>query len=193
MRLEHVFDIDAATDRVWALLDDIESVVSCVPGASAKADGENSYRAQMTVRMGPMRMTYDGHLEIAARDEAAYRVVIKAKAKDNGGQGTASATTTTELEPSGTHTRVTMTTDLKLTGRVAQMGRGLVQPIANDLLHETLENLAALLPPESENKTVAAKLPGRRQSRQAPLSLSRVVAALLRNWFHTLFGGRKRD
>jgi uncharacterized protein len=135
MKLEHAFDVAAPVEVVWELLLDLERVAPCLPGGEVteKVD-ERAYKANVKVKLGPMQMTYRGDITITDVDESARRAVMAAKATEARGQGTARATITTSLaaRDGGTHGEVV--TDLQLTGRVAQMGRGIVEDVSNRLM-----------------------------------------------------------
>jgi uncharacterized protein len=157
MRLEHSFAVDAPPDAVWPLLMDVERVAPCLPGTqSVERIDDRSYRVAVVVALGPMRLSYGGDVAIAEADEAGRRAVMTAKATEARGQGTARATITTTLSPEGLGTRADVVTDLQLTGRVAQMGRGIVVDVSNRLLGEfadclgrTLASSAGDPPPEA--------------------------------------------
>ena len=156
MRLEHSFTVDAPADAVWPLLMDVQRVAPCLPGTqSVERIDDRTYRVAVVVALGPMRLSYHGELAIAAADEPGRRAVMSAKATEVRGQGTARATITTTLFPEGNGTRADLVTDLQLTGRVAQMGRGIMVDVSNRLLGEfadclgrTLASSAADPPPE---------------------------------------------
>jgi carbon monoxide dehydrogenase subunit G len=136
VKLEHAFDVAAPVETVWELLLDLERVAPCLPGGEVteKVDDRN-YKANVKVKLGPMQMSYRGDIKIAEVDEAGRRAVMEAKANESRGQGTARATITTTLAAQqGGGTRGEVVTDLQLTGRVAQMGRGIVEDVSNRLM-----------------------------------------------------------
>lgn len=136
MRLEHAFEVPAPIEVVWALLFKLDEIAPCLPGAAAERIDERRYKTSMAVRLGPVQMSYRGELTIAEADVAARRVVLEAKATETRGQGNALAKTTASLTAAGAATRVTLATDLQLTGRVAQMGRGILDDVARHLLDQ---------------------------------------------------------
>ena len=143
MRLEHEFSVPAAPETVWPLLLDVERVAPCLPGAEvAERLDEGTYKVTVTVALGPMKLTYRGDVTIAEADPASMRAVMRAKATETRGQGTASATITTTLSPDGTGTRAAVVSDVQLTGRVAQMGQGIVRDVSNRMLGEFAECLS---------------------------------------------------
>ena len=145
MKLENKIIVKASIETVWGLLENIEAVASCVPGASAEKINDDEYTIVMSVRLGPLQMSYGGLLKIVDRDPDNYRVTFNAKAKDKKGQGTAASKTVASLISTGDETEVIMDTDLKLTGRIAQMGRGLIPPVATQIIDQTAENIVELL------------------------------------------------
>jgi carbon monoxide dehydrogenase subunit G len=125
---------------------DVERVAPCLPGTeSVERIDDRAYRLAVVVALGPMRLSYRGEVAIADVDEAERRAVLSAKATEARGQGTAHATITTTLSPEGNGTRADVVTDLQLTGRVAQMGRGIVVDVSNRLLGEFADCLGRTL------------------------------------------------
>ncbi len=137
MKLEHEFEVPTDVETVWRLLLDLERVAPCLPGAelTEKVDDDH-YLAKVKVKVGPMQMTYNGEVSIVGRDEQARCAVIEAKGTETRGQGRAQAVITTSLEAVAGVTKAHMSTDLQITGRVAQMGHGVIQDISNRLLGE---------------------------------------------------------
>ena len=156
MQFESTFDVDAPLDRVWDTVLDVERVAPTVPGAQVlERTGEDAYRVAIKVKVGPMSMTYQGNVEITERDETAHRAVMKARAKESRGQGTADADVTMSLSGSNGSTSATVITDVKLTGKVASMGAGVLQDVSGRLVDTFAKNLAAML--ESEQPAPAAE------------------------------------
>ena len=141
MKLENDFTVDTSIDEAWKALNDLERVTPCLPGAQLTAEVGDEYEGTMTVKMGPVTQKYNGTVKIEDADESAHRAVIRADGKDARGQGTASATITSTLteEPGGT--KVHVETDMHLTGRAAQFGRGVQQEVATKLINQFAECL----------------------------------------------------
>ncbi|MDG2406457.1 MAG: SRPBCC family protein [Paracoccaceae bacterium] len=158
--MDNTITVDAPLDEVWALLEDVEAVASCVPGAAAERTGDDEYAVTMTTRLGPMHLSYDGSLIIAEKDRDNLRVTFKADGKDKKGQGTATSVTEAQLTAEGAATSVTMTTDLQMTGRIAQMGRGLVRPVAAEIVNQTSANLAQMIQTRSAEGDAGQTVPG---------------------------------
>ena len=144
MKLENEFTVDVPVEDVWEVLLDLERVTPCLPGAALTEESGNEYKGEMKVRLGPVSQEYEGTVKIEEADESERRAVLKANGKDARGQGTASATITSTLQDEGNgSTKVRVETDMQVTGRAAQFGRGVQQDVAEKLLNrfaECLEN-----------------------------------------------------
>ncbi|MFD7158580.1 SRPBCC family protein [Kribbella sp. NPDC059898] len=136
MKLEHKFVVPAPVDETWAAFNDLERVVPCFPGATLTAYEGDDFTGACKVKLGPVSLQYTGTGTFVERDESAHRAVIEAKGKDRRGNGTAAARVTAHLTASGISTEVTVDTDLTITGRPAQFGRGLIQDVSNKLLDQ---------------------------------------------------------
>ncbi|MEA2426086.1 MAG: uncharacterized protein QOH13_2496 [Thermoleophilaceae bacterium] len=143
MKLQNDFLVDAPLDETWATLLDIERVAQCLPGAKLESDGgDGVYRGSMQVRLGPMTLAYKGTARMAEVEEDAHSATIEVKAKELKGQGTASARIRNRLEPgAGGATHVTVETDLNITGRPAQFGRGIMEDVAGKMLGDFAKRL----------------------------------------------------
>jgi carbon monoxide dehydrogenase subunit G len=141
MKLENDFTVDTSIDEAWKALNDLERVTPCLPGAQLTAEVGDEYEGTMTVKMGPVTQKYNGTVKIEDADESAHRAVIRADGKDARGQGTASATITSTLTEEDGGTKVHVETDMHLTGRAAQFGRGVQQEVATKLINQFAECL----------------------------------------------------
>lgn len=143
MKLQNDFVVDAPLDDTWATLLDIQRVAQCLPGASLESDGgDGIYRGSMQVKLGPMTLAYKGTARMAEVQEDAHSATIEVKAKELKGQGTASARIRNKLEPQpGGATQVTVETDLNITGRPAQFGRGIMEDVAAKMLGDFAKRL----------------------------------------------------
>jgi len=151
MRIENVVEVDAPVDRVWALVNDIPRVAPCMPGAALTGVvDERTYEGTVAVKLGPLRMSYKGKVVIEQVDEAGRSARLAASGKDVKGAGTARATVETRLEPLGdARTRMSVASDVQLTGRVASFGRGgAINDVATRLFGEFAECLRATLEAE---------------------------------------------
>lgn len=134
MKLSHEFTVPADPDRAWALLTDLHKVGSCFPGATVTEATEQDFSGTVKVKLGPIAMMYAGSGRFVERDDAAHTAVIEAQGKDKRGNGTAGATVSLRLVPDGSGSRAEVSTDLNVTGKPAQFGRGVMQDVSDKLL-----------------------------------------------------------
>jgi uncharacterized protein len=134
MELAHRFTVPTSVEDTWAHFNDLASVAECFPGAQLTAVEEESFQGSVKVKLGPIALLYNGSGTFVERDEAAHRFVIDAKGKDKRGNGTAGAKVTLTLAPAGESTEVEVLTDLVITGKPAQFGRGVMQDVSDKLL-----------------------------------------------------------
>jgi len=139
--MENEFTVDAPVEQAWETLLDLERITPCLPGAALQEQSGDEYRGTMTIRLGPVTQKYNGTVSFEETDEASHRAVLKAEGKDARGQGTASATITSTLGEEEGGTRVRVETDMHLTGRAAQFGRGVQQAVATKLINQFAECL----------------------------------------------------
>ena len=145
MELRHTFTVPASPEETWELLTDLKQVGNCFPGATVtEADGD-TFSGTVKVKLGPIQMQYAGTGAFLERDDTAHRAVIEGKGKDKRGNGTASATATLALTPDGDGTSVEVLTDLVVTGKPAQFGRGVMQDVSDKLLGQFVECLESSL------------------------------------------------
>ncbi|WP_370939523.1 SRPBCC family protein [Amycolatopsis sp. cg13] len=159
MRLDHEFTVPAPIGEVWQAVIDPERVAPCMPGASlTKVEGD-TFAGTVKVKLGPISLLYKGTGEFLEKDEAARKVVIKASGKDSRGGGTAAATVTLTLTERDGGTHGAVATDLAITGRPAQFGRGLISEVGGKILDTFAGNLAASLETPAEDAPAAAPAP----------------------------------
>ena len=167
MELTNTFDVSVPVETAWAVLTDVERIAPCLPGAQLQEIEGDEYRGIVKVKVGPITAQYKGKATFVEKDDAAHKAVLEASGRDTRGQGNASATITAQLEPSGDGTHVTVTTDLTVTGKVAQFGRGVLADVSAKLLGQFVDNLeqtvltddalaAAEVVEEAEQATLAA-------------------------------------
>lgn len=142
MQLEHEFALPISADRAWAALLDLQRVAPCMPGATLDRVDGDTFAGRVTLKVGPLRLSYRGDGRIEEKDEAARRLVIVAAGREAKGSGSAEAAVTAHLEDAGDSTRVRLRTELTLTGRAAQFGRGLVSEVSDSLLAQFAERLS---------------------------------------------------
>jgi carbon monoxide dehydrogenase subunit G len=144
MKLENSFTVAAPIDQTWATLLDIERVAQCLPGARIESGGEEGvYKGAMKVKLGPMTVDYRGTARLQDVDEDTHTASIAVQAREAKGQGTAAAVIRNQLESQNGATRVVAVTDLKITGRQAQFGRGIMEDVATTMMAEFAERLEA--------------------------------------------------
>jgi len=134
MKIEDQFRVDVPIEEAWRVLLDIEGIAPCMPGAQLQEIEGDEFRGIVKVKVGPITAQYKGAARILEADEAARKIVIKGEGRDTRGQGNASATITVLLAPDGTGTQVSVDTDLNVTGKVAQFGRGVMADVSGKLL-----------------------------------------------------------
>jgi uncharacterized protein len=145
MRLDQSFTVPVPVEQAWEVLLDVPRIAPCMPGAAlTDFDGE-AFNGTVKVKLGPIQLTYKGKGRFVERDEAARRVVIEASGRDVRAAGTAAATVTAVLAPDGDSTRVDVTTDLTVTGKPAQFGRGMLSDVSGKLLGQFADCLATKL------------------------------------------------
>ena len=145
MELRHTFTVPASPESTWALLTDLQQVGSCFPGATVTETDGDTFSGTVKVKLGPIQMQYAGSGSFLERDDTAHRAVIEGKGKDKRGNGTANATATMSLTPDGAGTSVEVLTDLVVTGKPAQFGRGVMQDVSDKLLGQFVECLESTL------------------------------------------------
>ena len=145
MELQHSFAVPVGVDQAWAVLVDIEQVAPCMPGAALDTVDGDEFTGSVKVRLGPIGLTYKGKARFVEKDEIAHRAVIDAQGKDARGNGTASATVTATLHPQDDGTLVEVNTDLAITGKPAQFGRGVMADVGNKLIGQFADCLAGKL------------------------------------------------
>ena len=141
MKIENEFTVQAPVQQAWETLLDLERVTPCLPGAALTEASGDEYKGTMTIRLGPVTQKYNGTVRFEETDEEDRRAVLKADGKDARGQGTASATITSTLNEESGGTKVRVETDMRLTGRAAQFGRGVQQDVATKLINQFAECL----------------------------------------------------
>jgi uncharacterized protein len=152
MRIENTVEVDAPLDRVWALVNDIPRVAPCMPGAALTGVlDDTAYEGTVAVKLGPLRMSYKGKVVVEGVDEANHSARLAATGKDVKGAGTAKASVETRLEAVGdNHTRLLVTSDVQLTGKVASFGRGgAINDVATRLFGQFADCLRATLEAEA--------------------------------------------
>jgi carbon monoxide dehydrogenase subunit G len=159
VELKHTFVVPIGIDEAWTAFNDLERIAPCFPGAQITSVDGDEFTGLAKVRLGPVSLQYTGAGRWLERDREAYRAVIEANGKDKRGNGTAGATIRAHLEPDGDGTKVVVDTDLKITGRPAQFGRGVIQDVGTKLLDEFAACLATRLGGEEPEESPAEAAP----------------------------------
>ena len=146
MDLNHQFTVAVAVEDAWRILTDVERIAPCLPGAQLQEIEGDTYRGIVKVKVGPIQAQFKGQANFIERDDAAHKVVLKGEGRDTTGKGNASAIITAEMTAvDASNTSVTVNTDLSVTGKVAQFGRGAMADISDKLLAQFVVNLNALI------------------------------------------------
>jgi len=156
VQLEHSFSVPIGIDEAWPILIDIERIGPCMPGAAIDSVDGDEFTGTVKVKLGPINLTYKGKASFVEKDPETRRAVIDAHGRDARGNGTASAKITATLHEEGTGTLVKVVTDLDITGKPAQFGRGVMVDVGNKLLGQFADTLAKTLKGPEASATVAA-------------------------------------
>ncbi|HEV7850912.1 MAG TPA: SRPBCC family protein [Mycobacterium sp.] len=144
MELNNEFRVAVPAAKTWQVLTDVERVAPCIPGAQLLSVDGDDFTGVVKVKVGPITVSYKGDASFQEKDEAAQRVVIKATGKETRGSGNAAAVVTAQLKDDGTHgTIVSITTDLTVSGKAAQFGRGVLADVSTNLIGQFARNLEA--------------------------------------------------
>ncbi|MFZ4237284.1 SRPBCC family protein [Streptomyces murinus] len=164
MKIDNEFRVDAPLERAWQALTDLEGLAPCMPGAQLTGVDGDVYRGKVKVKVGPVISQFQGTARFTEQDEASHSAVISASGKDTRGQGNASATVHARLRPDGTGTAVSVSTDLNISGKLAQFGSGMIKEISEKLFAQFVANVEEQLlhkpePTEPEASEAPAPAP----------------------------------
>ena len=203
MEFENSFNVAVPVDEAWAILTDVERIAPCMPGAElTEFIDENSFKGKVSVRLGPVALTFQGDARFEDRDDAGHSARVKAQGRDAKGRGGANANVDFRLVPAddGT-TEVQIRTDLQLSGSVAQYGRGvgMIKDVATQLIDRFADALHEQIVAQRGTEDEAAETPGD-AAESAPAPAARPISgfslgasvmwnAVLR-WLKGLFGAR---
>lgn len=143
MKITNEFTVTVPIERAWAVLTDLEGIAPCLPGAQLTGVDGDVYRGRVKVKVGPVISEFAGTARFVEKDDTAYHGVIDAKGRDARSTGNASALVTARLRPDGDRTLVTVDTDLKISGKLAQFGSGMIKEVSGKLLAQFVANLEA--------------------------------------------------
>lgn len=171
MQLEHEFVVPVPIEKAWDVLLDVEKMAPCMPGAAIDEIRGDEFDGRVKVKVGPITVTYAGTASFLEKDESARRITIKADGKEAKGSGTAAATILAVLKEAGDETTVHVTTDLAITGRPAQFGRGVMIDVSNKLLQRFADCLSETISPTAQPEPEVAASNG-----AAPAATSEAAA-----------------
>ena len=154
MELNNDFEVAAPVDLVWAVLTDVERIAPCLPGAQLLEIEGDEFRGVVKIKVGPITAQYKGAASFSERDDVGHRAVLRAEGRDTRGAGNAAADITAELEATDIGTKVTVTTDLTVTGKVAQFGRGVMADVSKKLMGQFADNLSDLIAASGDEAVV---------------------------------------
>lgn len=170
MELTNEFEVAVPVEKAWAVLTDIERIAPCLPGAQLREVQGDEYRGAVKIKVGPITTSYDGAIRFTELDEVAHRAVMKAEGRETRGQGNVSAVITATMSSIGDVTKVVVATDLTISGKVAQFGRGVLGDVSAKLLDQFVVNLEStvLVPQEEELLVVESPVPSVKKRKAGP-------------------------
>jgi carbon monoxide dehydrogenase subunit G len=143
MKISNEFTVHTPIDKAWAVLTDLEGIAPCLPGAQLTGVDGDVYSGKVKIKVGPVISEFAGTAKFVEKDDTGYRAVIDAKGRDSRSAGNASAVITAALRPDGDSTVVSVDTDLKISGKLAQFGSGMIKEVSGKLLTQFAESLEA--------------------------------------------------
>lgn len=164
MELNNEFRVAVPATTTWEVFTDVERVAPCLPGATLLSVDGDEFTGAVKVKVGPITVSYKGIATYQEKDAAARRIVLRAEGKETRGSGNAAATVTAQLKDEGESTFVTINTDLAISGKAAQFGRGVLADVSSSLIAQFAKSLEAELlgtgataAPTTENAAAAAQ------------------------------------
>lgn len=139
MILDNEFRVSVPIERAWEVLTDIPLITPCLPGAELTGHDGDEYSGKIKIKVGPVTSHYSGKALLTVRNEATRHVEIQADGRDSKGSGNASATITADMTKDGDGTRVVIHTDLKISGKVAQFGKGMIAEVSGKLIGQFVD------------------------------------------------------
>ncbi len=141
MELNNEFEVAVPVEVAWNVLTDLERIAPCLPGAQLREVEGDDFRGVVKIKVGPITTSYDGVIRMVERNESEHRVTLRAEGRETRGQGNVAAAFSAVMSPSQVGTKVVVTTDLTVTGKVAQFGRGVLADVSAKLLDQFVANL----------------------------------------------------
>jgi carbon monoxide dehydrogenase subunit G len=176
MELTNDFRVGVPPATAWSVLTDVERIAPCMPGAQLQEVEGDEYRGVVKVKVGPITAQYKGAATFLERDDTNLKAVLRAEGRDTRGQGNANATITATLTPDGDGTRVSVVTDLTVTGKVAQFGRGVMADVSAKLLGQFVQCLESTVLAENATATAAPPEPTAPASSASPAPVTEPAA-----------------
>lgn len=181
MELVNEFRVPVPATTAWTVLTDVQRVAPCIPGAQLLSVDGDDFTGAVKVKVGPITVSYQGEATFTEKDESAQRVVIRANGKETRGSGNAAALVTAQLKDEGDVTGVVITTDLTISGKAAQFGRGVLADVAGNLIAQFARRLEADLQGGAAEQTTTAATAEQATAAAAPsaddsVDLVKVVA-----------------
>jgi carbon monoxide dehydrogenase subunit G len=188
MKIDNEFTVSVPIDQAWGVLTDLAGIAPCLPGAQLTGSEGDTYMGKIRIKVGPVTSEYAGTASFSEKDDAAYRAVIQAKGRDPRGAGNASATITASLRPDGARTVVSVDTDLKISGKIAQFGNSMIAEVSEKLLGQFADCLESKLatrspapeteaPPEPATLDLMQLAGGAMAKRAVPMAIGVAVVA----------------
>jgi hypothetical protein len=150
MNIDNEFKVSLPIEQAWEVLTDLKGIAPCMPGAQLTGSEGSTYSGKVKVKVGPVTTEYAGTATFVEKDPEAHRAVISAKGRESRGAGTASATITAQLRPDGGQTLVSVSTDLKISGKIAQFGSSVIAEVSEKLLGQFVDSLESMLASQGE-------------------------------------------
>ncbi|CAN5866858.1 SRPBCC family protein [soil metagenome] len=194
MELLNEFRVPVPIDKAWEVLTNVERIAPCIPGAQLLSVDGDDFTGVVKVKVGPITVSYQGEASFKEKDAGAHRAVIKANGKETRGQGNAAAVVTLELKDEGDATSCVLTTDLTISGKAAQFGRGVLADVSSKLIGQFAKRLEADLQADTATTATptsapAAFVPSSSDTADADLNLLSVIAAPLAKRALPVVGG----
>lgn len=193
MKFENSFDVSLPPIEAWPVLMDVERIAPCMPGATlTELVDEKTFKGTVSVRLGPVALTFAGEASFEDIDDTAHTATVKAQGRDPKGRGGANATVAFRLEASDTGSKVLIETDLTLSGSVAQYGRGvgMIQSVASQLIGQFAKALEEEIASDEKTEEAPAAEEAAPAATPEPQAISgfSLFFAALGGWFKGLFG-----
>ena len=177
MDLQNSFVVPADIDTAWWALQDVEGLAPCMPGATLDTHDGDDFTGNVKVKLGPVSQVYGGKASFVSRDEATHTLLIEGSGKETRGAGTAQGKVRASLVAEAPdRTRVDVVTELSITGKAAQFGRGVMQDVASRIIDQFANNLATLITASVAIESAAEAVPAEAAAGGSPLATATATA-----------------